>query len=90
MAGYERDNMGGGFETKKPYTPNAFKKVKQITEPEIGEFKGNGTISLPVGPEGNAFTFGVMKAKAILKYIKDIEGFVESADRAYRERTKQG
>lgn len=49
----------------------------------IGEYKGNPTISLPLGAmdsEGNekVFTFGVRKAKAILEYIEEIKEFVEA------------
>jgi hypothetical protein len=62
----------------------AFARQKRfITEPEMGEFKGNGTLSIPVGKEGEAFTFGYMKAKAILKYVKDIEQFVAESDRKF-------
>jgi len=48
----------------------------------IGEFKGNPTISLPIGTtdrEGSEkmFTFGVKKAQAILEHIEDIKKFVE-------------
>ncbi len=48
----------------------------------IGEYKGNPTISLPLGTtdrDGNekAFTFGVKKAKAILEHIEEIKEFVE-------------
>jgi len=48
----------------------------------IGEYKGNPTISLPLGgvdKEGNEklFTFGVKKAKSILEHIEEIKEFVE-------------
>lgn len=40
-----------------------------------GEYKGNPTITLPVGQRG--FTFGLSKAKAIITYIDEIKGFVD-------------
>lgn len=42
----------------------------------IGEYKGNPVITLPIGPRG-VFTFGITKARAILKYLDDIKAFIE-------------
>ena len=42
----------------------------------IGEYKGNPVITLPIGPRGG-FTFGITKARAILKYLDDIKAFIE-------------
>ena len=44
--------------------------------PTIGEYKGNPTISLPMGSRG--FCFGKTKAAAILEYIDEIRDFVEN------------
>jgi hypothetical protein len=41
-----------------------------------GEYKGNPVITLPIGPRGG-FTFGITKARAILKYLDDIKAFIE-------------
>ena len=47
-------------------------------EVTIGEYKGSPVISLPITPDGKfPFTFGLGKAKAILKYIDEIRNFVE-------------
>ena len=66
------------MEGYQPYVP---KKKRQISQVEIGEFKGFKTISIPVGKDGEAFTFGYTKAKAILTYIRDIEKFVNEGER---------
>jgi len=44
---------------------------------EFSEYKGNSTIGLPTENGKWIFWFGVHKAKAILKHIKDIEQFVK-------------
>jgi hypothetical protein len=44
-------------------------------EVTFGDYKGNPTITLPVGQRG--FTFGLTKARAILTYSEDIKAFVE-------------
>lgn len=62
------------------------KPKRIITGPQVGDFKGNKTISIPFGKENEAFTFGVVKAKAILKYMADIQKFVEDSDREYAAR----
>jgi len=56
------------------------KSYKQL--PEFGTFKGNAIISLPL-VEGSSFkfTFGVTKAKLILKYLKEIKDFVNKHDK---------
>jgi hypothetical protein len=53
------------------------RQVQSIDGVQYGEFKGNKTISIPVGPQNEAFTFGKGKARAIMKYIKEIERFAE-------------
>ena len=51
-------------------------KPKGIFEPEEGTFKGFPTLSLPVGPDGEPFSFGVAKAKAIMMFKDAIEEFL--------------
>jgi hypothetical protein len=61
-----------------------FKRAKRcITQPEMGEFKGNMTISIPVGKDGEAFTFGYQKGKAIQKYFTEIDQFVKESEKKY-------
>lgn len=67
------------------YKPKA---KRTISKPEIGEFKGNKTLSIPVGKEGEAFTFGYHKARAILTHIKSIEEFVEESSKEYKPESK--
>lgn len=57
-------------------------KQELQTEIEIGEFKGNPTITIyELDNDGNRrpypLTFGTKKAKLIIKHIEDIEAFVE-------------
>jgi hypothetical protein len=59
------------------------KSKRIISGVEIGDFKGNKTISIPFGKENEAFTFGVVKAKAICKNIDAIMKFVEDSDKEY-------
>ena len=52
------------------------------TEIEIGDYKGSSTITIyELDEEGKRkaypFTFGVKKAKLIIKHIEDIEAFAE-------------
>jgi len=55
---------------------------KQEPKVTIGEYKGNAVITLPTTADGKyPFTFGVTKAKAILKYLDDIRRFVELNDK---------
>ncbi|MBD3411377.1 MAG: hypothetical protein GF419_14370 [Ignavibacteriales bacterium] len=50
--------------------------------PTIGEYKGSPVISLPMTPDGKMkFTFGLTKAKTIIKYLEDIENFIEEHDK---------
>lgn len=56
--------------------------MNNTTEVEIGEYKGSPTITIhEVDEEGKRkaypFTFGVKKAKLIVKHIEDIEAFAE-------------
>lgn len=66
------------------------KQKRIISGVEIGEFKGNKTISIPFGKENEAFTFGVVKAKAICKNIDAIMKFVEDSDKEYEARKAAG
>jgi hypothetical protein len=52
---------------------NETAKQDEVT---VGEYKGNPVITLPIGPRGG-FTFGLTKARAIIKYLDDIKGFIE-------------
>jgi hypothetical protein len=48
----------------------------------IGEYKGSPVITLPLSADGKfPFTFGLGKAKTILKYIDEIKKFVEEYDK---------
>lgn len=45
---------------------------------EIGEFKGNPTISLKKNADDKyPFSFGIEKAKLIIEHIEEIKQFVE-------------
>jgi hypothetical protein len=61
----------------------AERQKRYVSEPTVGEFKGNMTLSIPVGKDGEAFTFGTTKARAIVKYIEDIKVFIEESDRKF-------
>lgn len=52
-------------------------KSKEVT---YGEYKGNPTITLPLGPQG--FTFGLNKARAILAFIEEIKAFVKQHEKS--------
>ncbi len=57
-------------------------KKEQEPQVKFGEYKGNPTITLPTTVDGKyPFTFGVTKAKAILKHIDEIKRFVEMNDK---------
>jgi hypothetical protein len=60
----------------------AYAQKKQITVPSRTEFKGNPMIEIPVGKDGEAWGFGLNKARAILKYMKDIEKFVADVEQS--------
>ncbi|MDR3610776.1 MAG: hypothetical protein P4L27_09445 [Ignavibacteriaceae bacterium] len=48
----------------------------------IGEYKGSPVISLPMTADGKyPFTFGLGKAKTILKYLDEIKKFVDEYDK---------
>ncbi|MDR3665351.1 MAG: hypothetical protein P4L35_00785 [Ignavibacteriaceae bacterium] len=48
----------------------------------IGEYKGSPVITLPLTTDGKfPFTFGLGKAKVILKYIDEIKKFVDDHDK---------
>jgi hypothetical protein len=56
-------------------------EIEKKPEVTIGEYKGSPVISLPLTADGKyPFTFGLSKAKIILKYIDDINKFVEKYD----------
>ncbi len=58
---------------------------RKQTEVTIGEYKGSPTITLPTSVDGRfPFTFGLAKAKAILKYLEDIKKFVEQHDKSQK------
>ena len=59
-----------------------YRPKRTVTQPTIGEFKGNKTLSIPVGPENEAFSFGLTKAKAIVKYFAEIRQFVDEQEKA--------
>jgi hypothetical protein len=62
----------------------AYERTKRIiNQPEVGDFKGNKTLSIPFGKENEAFSFGVVKAKAIIKYFAEITQFVAESDKEY-------
>ena len=56
---------------------NETPKPDEVT---TGEYKGNPIITLPLGPRGG-FTFGLTKARAILKYLDDIKNFIEKHEK---------
>ncbi len=59
---------------------------KKQSEVTFGEYKGSPTITLPTTADGRfPFTFGVGKAKAILKYVEDIKKFVEMNDKSAKK-----
>ncbi len=66
------------------------KQKRIISQPEVGEFKGNRTISIPFGPDNEAFSFGGSKARAIVKYFAEIRQFVDENEKAYQERKAKG
>jgi len=48
----------------------------------IGEYKGSPVITLPLTADGKfPFTFGLGKARVILKYIDEIKKFVDEHDK---------
>jgi hypothetical protein len=48
----------------------------------IGEYKGSPVITLPLSADGKfPFTFGLGKAKTILKYLDEIKKFVDEHDK---------
>ena len=57
-----------------------------MIQTEITEFKGHNLIQLPLEEtenfnKGRTFSFGVKKAKAILKFIDDIKKFVKDEEK---------
>ena len=48
--------------------------------PEISEYKGNPVITLNPG-ERFPFTFGLSKAKLILKYLDEIRAFIQQYEK---------
>ena len=64
----------------------AYGEKRIINQPIVGDFKGNKTLSIPFGKDNEAFSFGVVKAKAIIKYFAEITQFVSEADKEYQSR----
>jgi hypothetical protein len=62
-------------------------EMRRIEKPEVGEYKGSPTISIPVGNGGRPFTFGYRKAKAVLTYLEEIRSFVASVEAQTEVRT---
>lgn len=64
------------MEDNKTTQPESEEKVT------FGEFKGKPMIQLPTGKGKNGevfnFSFGITKAKTIVKYFEDIKKFVEN------------
>jgi hypothetical protein len=58
------------------------RQVVSIQGVEYSDFKGNKIMSIPVGSQNEKFSFGKGKARAILKYIKEIERFAEDGNQA--------
>jgi len=57
-------------------------EVNNMTEVQYGEYKDNKIISIPLGyydKDGieKTWSFGVRKAKAIVKYLGEIEEFAQ-------------
>jgi hypothetical protein len=53
---------------------NETAKQEEVT---TGEYKGNPVITLPLPGPGVRFSFGLTKARAIIKYLEDIKNFIE-------------
>ena len=51
-------------------------KPKGIFEPGEGTYKGYPILSIPIDEDGTPMSFGLTKAKAILRWQKTIEDFV--------------
>lgn len=64
------------------------KAKRLISQPEVSDYKGFKTLSIPVGKDGEAFSFGALKAKAIIKYYTEIVQFVAESDKEYAMRQK--
>jgi len=62
------------------------KAKRTVTQPTVEEFKGNKILSIPVGPNNEAFSFGGTKARAIVKYFAEIKQFVDEAEKEYQAR----
>jgi hypothetical protein len=72
----------GQKQMTRPQPGNTVKKERHMIE--LGEFKGNATITLKRGADDRfGFTFGVNKAKLILEHLEEIKRFYEAhhADR---------
>lgn len=50
-----------------------------ISKPTVGEYKGSKILSLPTG-SNYPFSFGLTKARLIIKYFKHIKRFVNEND----------
>jgi hypothetical protein len=57
-------------------------ETEKKLEVTIGEYKGSPVITLPLTADGKfPFTFGLGKAKVILKYIDEIKKFVDEHEK---------
>ena len=60
------------------------KKSNGISVPERREYDGNPVLLLPVGHTGTPLTLGVAKCRAILRYLPEIEDFVNTVEEGRR------
>ena len=51
-----------------------------LAVPERRESQGNPLLALPVGRDGTAMVLGVAKCRAILRYLPEIESFVNDME----------
>lgn len=51
-----------------------------IAVPERRENRGNPLLAIPVGHDGTAMVLGVAKCRAILRYLPEIERFVNDME----------
>lgn len=47
-----------------------------VTTPTEGEYKGTATLALPMKDASYPFTFGIEKARVIVKHIEAVKAFV--------------
>ena len=66
-------------------TENTTEKKEEVV---FGEYKGNPVITLPIGPRGG-FTFGLTKARTILKFLDEIREFVANNEQPQEQQQDQ-